>query len=202
MAVIFSASPTSPWIGPGTTPDTAGEFGPVATITIGNIDATDQDAHYLRLQSNPVSSIFAHYRINNRYEKDKHIYMMPITSPDGFQGQSVAFAKLAADTLLWIADWTAMKVGEQPEIPNPILSPGQGWILLDEHFEPAAVLPGPNAKTAMYRISGTYVFGKSNPSSNTYQDVKYGLPPFADPGFFTQRDISAAKLKDQILAPF
>src|SRR6267142_1460039 len=110
------------------------ENGPQATIVIGEISSDDT----LALWDGDADSqgIWTDFEVHNHYEKDGHIYMMPISSPVGFnpqnqQGlappggslvnnqptQTVAFVQLAAKTLLWICEWTACKFNAQPEIP-------------------------------------------------------------------------------------
>src|ERR1700722_14672416 len=91
---------------------------PTAQVTIGTVTATDTLS---KLVTN-TTVIWNDYMVKNRYEGDNHIYMMGITSPNGFQGASVAFAQLASPTLLWIAEWTASCFGQQPVVPNPAVT--------------------------------------------------------------------------------
>lgn len=149
---------------------------PQAEITEGDITFDDNDGLFI-----PPSDggIFTDYLIRNRFEKDRHRYMLPVSSPGGFNGQSVAFVQLAAPTLLWICDWTAEKALSQPEVPDPNCVPDD-WILLDDHWEPAEVVPLADGITPIYRISGTYVYGHRNPDLNTWKDIFFGAPPWFD----------------------
>ena len=127
-------------------------------------------------------SIYTDYMITNRYEFDKHVYMLGITSPTGFEGDSAAFVQLAAPTLLWIADWTAARFNKQPDIPSSSLlinsSQGVHWTLLDEHIEPVMLTIGADATTPLYRISGTYVYGCRNPNPLLVRNIRFPRPPW------------------------
>lgn len=141
-------------------------------------------------------SIFTDYVINNRFEKDKHIYMMGVSSPTPFQGASVAFCQLASPTLLWIADWTGAKFASMPPIPNSTPT-DPNWILLDEHYEPSMVTVGPDGVTPLYRISGTYFYGHRNPSKATIENINFGRPPWLEDVF--DLSITAAKLEQGLI---
>lgn len=173
-------------------PAAPSEGTPTATIHIGVIPQTDDLAQLV--EEDQDTSIWADYVIRNRFEKDKHIYMMPISSPDGFSpnqqqaspggslvntqtAQFAAFVQLASPTLLWIADWTAARFKIPPNIPDPNVR-DQRWVLMDEHLEPGIITTGPDGVTALYRISGTYVYGCLAPSSNTVNDIAFGRPPW------------------------
>ena len=144
-----------------------------AVVTVGNITFDDNQAEY-EIQS---PGIFTDYMIINRYESDRHIYMMGISSPDGFQGNSVAFVKLTAPTLLWVCDWTASKVGGKPNIPSPNLT-DQNWVLLDIMPETAMESVAPDGVNRLYRISGTYVYGNKNPNADVFRNIAYPRPPW------------------------
>jgi hypothetical protein len=132
------------------------------------------------------------YWIVNRYESDGQIYMMPVTHPEGFDGDSVAFVKLAGGTLLWISDWTAEKTGAKPSIPKPDLQ-DENIVLLDTIVLPAQVLKRPSGEI-IYRISGTYVYGFKNPSKAT---MYYSRPPWMDKS--VDCAVSDSQFKDGIL---
>ena len=126
--------------------------------------------------------IWQDYEIRSRFESDKHRYMMGITSPDGFQGDSAAFVQLAAPTLVWIVDWTASKMGSKPSIPDTDMKEKE-WVFLDEHIEPGMIIVGPDGTTPLYRISGTYFYGARKPSANVVNNTKFSRPPFIDNSF-------------------
>lgn len=124
-----------------------------------------------------TDGVFTDYKISNFYEADGQIYMMPVTSPNGFDGDQVSFVKLAAGTLLWIVDWTAEKVNAKPSIPNPALDDAN-LVLMDKHFEPEGLLLKPSGDGAViHRISGRYVYGHKNPNQAR---LWYGRPPWMD----------------------
>jgi len=128
------------------------------------------------------SAIWNDYMVESHYEGDNHIYMMGITSPGGFQGNSVAFAKTASKTLIWIADWTASNIGGKPPIPNPE-SNDSNWQLLDDWYMPASITLMADGVTPLYRISGTYIYGCKNPSSTTINNICFGRPPWVQDTF-------------------
>ena len=128
---------------------------PLADIVIGQVKQFDNEGEY----DPPTDGIFDDYVVINRFEKDRQIYALGVTSPSGFNGASVAFVQLASPTLLWIADWTAQKTGAQPEVPDPEAVDLTVWMLLDEHVEPRTIELRPDGATPIYRISGTYFYG-------------------------------------------
>jgi len=162
-------------------------------VTFGSVTFDDNDAQYKFLGNN---SVFTDYEIHNRYESDKHIYMMGITSPGGFQGASVAFCQLASPTLLWMSDWTACKTQGPPESPDPTpIDPN--WILMDVHYEPAMINIMADGVTPIYRISGTYVYGHRNPSPLTIQNIAFSRPPWLQDSF--SRTMPANLLQQDII---
>lgn len=178
-------------------PETSEQEIPLAEVTIGDITPDDNDAKY-QLEDN--LSIYADYKVNNRFESDKHRYMMAIASPDGFQGASVAFVQLAAPTLLWIADWTCCRVNIQPKIPDPG-GVDADWVLLDEFLEPATMSLLGDGKTPVYRISGTYVYGHKNPNSAVIAHMAYPRPPWLiDTGL--ARNVSPSSYAEGIISTF
>lgn len=128
-----------------------------------DLNPDDMLAKYQDLS--PDQSIFIDYDIQSRYEGDRHIYMMGLSSPEGAaqNDRSAAFVQLASPTLLWIVDWSVAKWAEAPEYPNSFPNPAGPWVLLDEHYEPTMLMLATDGVTALYRISGTYVYGHKNP---------------------------------------
>lgn len=162
-----------------TNPTIGGEYGPEAKIDVGPISFDDSSAKYQEVGGDGT---FADYHVVNRYEKDRHTYMMGVTSPNGFRGASVAFVQLASPTLVWVADWTACKAGAKPNIPDPTPADGD-WVLLDDWWEPHMVTVAPDGVTPIYRISGTYIYGKLNPQSSTIDDISFPRPPWLQDSF-------------------
>lgn len=135
---------------------------------------------------------YTDYVINNRYERDFHRFMLPLTTPNKFRGAMVGFVQLAAPTLLWIADWTAARCNTPPEIPSPLLIVGilkkysaeaailsDDWIILDDHLETGGITDvAADGQIPNYRISGTYYYGCRDPSEDLYRDAIFGLAPF------------------------
>ncbi len=187
-----------------------GDFPQAVVNIVDAIPANEtNDAVFQDVFSNNQASIFTDYKIRCRYEKDGHIYMMGITSPNGFLSASAAFVQLAQPTLLWIADWTACKTNEQPEIPNTqlttVLTTGQPgsiqgiWVLLDEQYETAEVVVGPDGISPLYRISGTYIYGCVNADPVTTNDIVFPLVPWLKDTFPNGRNMPVSKLTGNII---
>lgn len=153
-----------------------------ATITVGTVFPTDSLAQYTPTTNS--TWIYTDYEVRNKYEGDKHVLMAGITSPAGFQGNSVSFFQMASSTLLWIADWTACRFNQLPNIPNPVVS-DTNWILLDQHYELADTKYGPDGVSPLYRVTGTYIYGHLNPNSDIVNNVQFGLSPEFQPPMFT-----------------
>jgi len=165
-----------------------------ASIVIEDIQPDGYSAAYIPEDS--AITVYTDYMIHNRFEKDRHICMLPVASPDGFNGNLAAFVQLASPTLLWIADWTACKFGESPEIPAPDES-DPNWVLMDEHIEPSMLTLDGTGEVPLYRISGVYVYGKLNPSVTTVDDCGYPRPPWMENIF--PRDVPEDTLIDDLL---
>lgn len=128
----------------------------------------------LYVQPTDPYGIYTDAVIDNRYYGDDHLYMLGITSPGGFNGQSVGFVQLSASTLLWVCDWTVARVKNRPNIPNPQPA-DSGWQLLSTIVEPAMVNVAADGYTPVYRISGIYVYGHRNPANAV---LAHGRPPW------------------------
>lgn len=173
----FTSTPEGPGAGPRPaifTSETTEDNRPIpqAVISVGTVTADGFDSQFIG--SIDQASIFTDYQIFNRYESDRHVYMMPIASPTGFAGGSAAFVQLAAPTLLWIADWTAARTNRKPVIPPPEFLADPNWILLDVMPETAMVNLTADGATPLYRISGCYIYGHRNPSNDVFVHVRYG----------------------------
>lgn len=165
---------------------------PQAEVEFG--DVTDDDQLSLFEDD---EGIWVDYLVVNRYEKDYHRYMMGITSPDGFLGDSAAFVQLASPTLLWVADWTAAKYGERPKIPDPVQRIDD-WVLLDEQYEPSMLAVASDGVTPIYRISGTYVYGHRRPSLDTINDLVFPQAPWITDGL--TRTVDPDQLDQDIIS--
>lgn len=170
------SSPSSPLYNfAASNPPEGNRTAPRVSITVGSISVDDNAGKFIA-NANP-SSIFTDYIINQRYEQDRHIYMLPIASPVCFLGGTAAFVQLAAPTLLRIVDWTAARMNQQPTIPNPA-SFDPDWILMDILPETAMITVAIDGVTPLYRISGTYVYGHRRPSDNPFNNISYARPPW------------------------
>lgn len=135
----------------------------------------------------------ADYEIHNHYEKDLQTYQMSLGSPDPAGESSVGIVRLGSPTLLWIAEWSACRLGDHPLVPDP--APPTGWVLLDANVTFAKVAEGPSGIDFIYRVEGTYVYAKKKPSSGLFTDMSYPLSPWLrDSGGFV-RKIPLDKLK-------
>lgn len=167
---------------------------PRVTVKVGNVDFNVSPSKYI--DPGEEQQLWTDFKIRNKFEKDHHRYMMGITSPNGFEGASVAFVQLASPTLLWIADWTACRYNIQPDIPDPTPA-DTNWVLLDEHYEPTMLTVGADQITPLYRISGTYVYGHKNPASVTVSNINYARPPWLENSFV--RNVPTSVLKQNLV---
>ena len=165
-----------------------------ATIVVAPIPPDDSNALY-SVASDPLS-IYTDYEIRNYYENDRITYMLGMSSPGGFNGQSVAAAQLASPTLLWLADWTAARTNSIPEVPDPF-SVSSAWVLLDVQLELAKLTLMADGVTPLYRISGTYAFGCLNPDDNAFNNINFPRPPWLLDQF--TRTVSLNQLKDNLI---
>lgn len=170
---------------------------PDAQVTVvDSLDSGDISALFLDTEEN-VGALFPDCMVTGRYEGDQHRYMLGITSPNGYGGNAAAFVQLAAKTVLWVVDWTVSSTLGLAGIPNPDLS-NPDWVLLADWVEPAPVSALPDGTTPIYRISGTFVYGKKKPSQWTYEDVVIPKMPWIEPGSFS-RTITSSNLDSSIL---
>lgn len=163
-------------------PETPTLNNPRVVVVEGDILPDDELGKYLDDDS-PDIAIWTDYEIENRYEYDYHRYMMGISSPNQFQGGKAAFVQLASPTLLWISDWTACRFYQQPTIPDPNEPEGQpnsDWVLLDIIPETFSVDLQADGVTPLYRISGIYVYGHKNPSTNVFNYIAFGRPAWLE----------------------
>src|SRR5258708_321376 len=142
---------------PGVLQTITGVVGAITKVIVGSVSFDDQKA----LFHNDGNGVWTDYEIFNRYEGDKHIYMLGLTSPTPFQGKSVAFVQIAAPTLLWICEWTSCRVTKIPFVPNPVVS-DPNWVLLDIYYETAGLAYASDGVSPLYRLSGVYVYGHAN----------------------------------------
>lgn len=147
---------------------------PAAEIFVGEIPIDDGEIAF----QHSSTGIFEDYYIINRYEIDRHVFMMSVTSPVGFNGNTASFVQLGAPTMIWICDWTAEKTGEQPEAPT-YETEDENAILLDAHFEPAQIIVKADTQTPRWRISGTYVYGFKDLNATMF----YPRPPWVKDKF-------------------
>lgn len=148
---------------------------PPAIVATGNVSVPAEPNNQGKLQSTPT--LTPDYEIHNRYEGDRDIWMMGITSPNGFQNDTVAFVQLATKTLLWICDWTALARNQPPLLPDASVK-DTNWVLLDDGYETMNIDVVLDGETPLYRVSGTYVYGCRRPNARTTRDVQFGRPPW------------------------
>jgi hypothetical protein len=166
---------------------------PVVIIDIGTVTPDDTSAQYNDAVDTQPSEQFTDYVIENRYEYDPHSYMGGMSSPGGLNGQSVAFFQLSNATLLWLADWTAKNWGVDPQKPDPYNLEDSNWVFLGAIAETRSVDVGADGITPVYRISGTYVYGYSNPTTAFLQYLRYGRPAYLMDGSIARTVGNTAK---------
>lgn len=155
-------------------PETPPQSVPVALVTQGDVTLDDNEGQYV---TDPDGAGWTDYEIRSHYEEDRHIYMGGVSSPQPFQGASASFVQLTAHTLLWIVQWTAARLTLPPKAPNPE-SVDPRWILMDRHIELPNMILGPDGVTPLWRISGVYVYGCTNPNEEALNDMAWPRPPW------------------------
>ena len=166
-----------------------------ANVVVGKVDATDSQA----LFNSQGNGLYLDYYCDNRYEYNPNKYMAGNTSATPFNGGSVAFFQLASPTLLWVADWTCCKAGDVPNIPDPEPPASSAWVLLWVSPQLAQKNITGNGKTALYRVSGTYVYGHKNPTGNPLLLTTFPKPPWMkDDG--STRTIPASVMQRDIIS--
>lgn len=145
----------------------------IAQVIVGSVTPDDSSAVHVP----QTDAFFTDFEVNSRYEECPNVYMAGNTSSAPYRGSTVSFFQLASKTVLWIVDWTALRLGKQPLVPskNPADS---NWVFLYATPETEKVVTAPDGVTPLYRISGTYVYGHKNPPEDIYTLVTYPRPPW------------------------
>ena len=149
----------------------------ISVQTVSSLDSVSDNQGHFGDSGTDNLGIWSEYVINCYYEEDRQIYMMPISSPNGFQGASVAFVQLAAKTLLWIVEWSAERYIYKPQIPDED-SVDPNWILMDKHLHGAWLDLQADSQSPSWRISGTYVYGHVNPPADPLSSFVFPCPPW------------------------
>lgn len=159
------------------------------TINVAPLEETDTG--YVE---DETESVWADYKITNRYERDKHVFMMPVTLPAGFKKDTAAFVQLAAPTLLWVCEWTCCRSGTKPVVPDPEPSNPQ-WVLLDAQLSPFMVGLAADGTTPLFRLSGKYIYGCRNPKKVL---INFPRPPWLTNSFdrYLKSDMFADNLSE------
>lgn len=160
---------------------------PFVSVTVGPIQG-DGDSAIAYKDGDQKAAWTDTYTVN-RYEKDGHRYLIPLTTPSGFNGAKAAIVQLAEPTILWICDWTVSRLKLMPKVPDPI-SVDPKWVIMDEHIEEPEMRVMADGATVYYRISGTYVYGCINPSPTLLQNTIFPKPPWMEDIFNRKPDAS------------
>jgi hypothetical protein len=173
--ILNNINPTIP---PSPFPDGGGS---IVNISVGEIPPDDTNSLFVNYGTNPDSYIYPDYKIKGRYFADGKRFALPVTNPEGFNGNTVVIVQLAPKLLLWVVDWTAFRNNECPAYPDYQNPPDKRWVLLDEYWEPFSVTVGPDGNPPMYRLSGTLTYVCLKPSTITTNDLRFSIPPWLDP---------------------
>lgn len=156
---------------------------PFVSVATGNIEPDTPIGAYKEFEGSDTAAVWGDYAIINRVHQSRHVYMMGLTSANGFPingiQQTVAFAQLCNPTILWIMKWTTKRSKVQPKIPNPITA-DPNWVLLDRIPETRDVNVHLNGTTSIYRISGIYVYGHRRPSDDVINNIVFPIPAWMD----------------------
>lgn len=112
--------------------------------------------------------VWAEYHIVTKLDRDRHTFMMGITSPLS-TGNQAAFVKLAMDTVIMTVEWDSSSFGEIPWMPDPEQVDPR-WILLHDDLSGLPPTIADDGSTPLYTFKGTFWYGLINPSAFTYQD--------------------------------
>lgn len=186
----------NPW-DPSDDPGVPTQTNVAPTITFDEVDVTDNQSTIQGLP--PESGVWSDYVVVNQYENDGHVYMAGVTSP-GPLPLGAAFFQLAAPTLLWVASWTAFRLGAKPKIPDPN-GVDTNWVLLDRHVDAYIAHVGPDGVTPRYRISGVYVYGALNPDPALLANLAFPKPPWLNDGDKLNRTLDGSDYDNTILVP-
>ncbi len=165
----------------------------LAQVVISDVLPNDQVVGY-KSDASQDPDIPTDYRVRSRFEKDNRTYMMPLTRVGGTsRGRSASFVQLGSTTVLWVVEWTCARLKKLPDIPDSV--PPSNWVLLDEYYETAAIVTGPDTTTGLYRISGTYVFGATDGPGFGMSDVRFPIVSWLQSNKFTRNAGSIVKLQ-------
>jgi hypothetical protein len=185
-----------------------------ARVIIADVPFDDNNGAYQDQEFQPYTptseSPWGDYVVRCRYHKSQRRYMLGVTSPNtrtlstgggasSSRFGSVAFVQLANPTLLWVVDWTAARVNSKPFAPNSRFYDPQ-WVLLDEQLEPGQIAVGADDRIPLYRISGFYVYGNTDPDPHVNLDAAFPVAAWVDSTKF-DRSIPDYMFKDGIASP-
>jgi hypothetical protein len=154
---------------------------------------TDNKAKFVTRQN----SANRDYVIINKYFCRGKKYMLGITSPGGFRGNTVAFARTCAPTILWVCDWSASEENSMPLIPDPFNTVDKNWVLLDVNLQLKNIKLIADGVAPVYRWSGTYYFGQKNPNPTYFPNFNVPLPSYLEDVF--TRTIPPGQLKRSLI---
>jgi hypothetical protein len=183
-------------------------------VIIQDVPFDDNNGAYNNAELSPaapgIQSVWDDCVINCRYHKSQRRYMLGVTSSNtrvlstggGSSSQfdsSVAFVQLANPTLVWEVDWTVSRANSKPFAPSPVI-PSYDWVLLSELMEPGQMTVGADGQAPRYRISGTYVYGKKNPSVSLNRDAFFPIALWVQKNRF-DRSIPDAMFQQGFVGP-
>lgn len=145
----------------------------------------DAPAPAVRAEVGGDDGVTTDFHCWSHYEKDQVTYAGALTSPDGYAGDDVGVVRLGRPVLIWLVEWTALRVGLPPIVPDPAAP--AGWRLLDEHVTPAVQGVGPSGADSVMRISGVYVYAKRKSSPSVFSDAVFPLALWVRDGAFARK---------------
>lgn len=160
---------------------------PFVSVSVGPIQGDGETA--VAYKDTDQKAAWTDTYTTNRYEKDGHRYLLGLSSPLGYNGNTAAVVQLANPTVLWICDWTASRLKLFPKVPDPT-SVDPKWVLLDEHIEEPEMRVMEDGATPFYRISGTYVYGCLKPDPRLVLNTVFPKPPWMEDVFNRKPDNS------------
>lgn len=148
----------------GTTELATGDVAPAEVFTTALLP----DGNSSLLKATTGAGLYTNYLVTKRLENPPHVFQMPVAKMVSSPAASSVFIQTAAPAARMYVDWTAERVGGQPDLPTPNLrkpdgTPDTNAVLVGKTFGAANVEHGGDGENARYTISGTYIYGFKDP---------------------------------------
>jgi hypothetical protein len=172
---------------------------PQTELVTGEI-TYDGDALGYATDGDALNLAYGDFQCWNQFDSGRLTFAGSNTSPTAFGGAVTSVVRLGAPRVIWTCEWTACRMGAEPDVPDPE-SPPAGWTLLDANLTNAAAGIGPDGVSPIYRVSGVYSYVKGVPATGgPFAEAFYPRRPETRENAF-KRFTSAARLRRDLAAP-